>query len=65
MSAGYITTGGSDRYHTGVDCPAFQRGVRGSEAQGNTLRPVIPLTPEQAGHVRQTPCPECCGGSAR
>ncbi|MFE2297916.1 hypothetical protein ACFXAW_06945 [Streptomyces sp. NPDC059445] len=56
----YITTDGSDRYHTGDDCPAFQAGHAGNAAQGIEPRPIAPLTADEAQRVRQTPCPECC-----
>lgn len=58
--ADYITTEGSDRYHTGEDCRAFQDGVSGNAAQGIPPRPIVPLTAEEAMRVRQTPCRVCC-----
>jgi hypothetical protein len=60
MSAGYITTSESERYHTSEDCSLFQRGRRGNEAQGIPPRPVQHLTADEASGARQTPCPECC-----
>ncbi|CAM5622874.1 hypothetical protein [Streptomyces aurantiogriseus] len=60
MSVHYITTDRSERYHTGEDCPAFQAGRAGNAAQGIEPRPLVHLTPDEAQHVRQTPCPECC-----
>jgi hypothetical protein len=56
----YITTDGSDRYHTSDDCPAFQAGRKGNAAQGIESRPIVHLTPEGVKGVRQTACPECC-----
>ncbi|MBA4865928.1 hypothetical protein H1V43_32205 [Streptomyces sp. PSKA54] len=60
MSAGYITTSESERYHTSEECPLFQRGRRGNEAQGIPPRPIVQLTPDEARQARQTRCPECC-----
>lgn len=55
----YITTDGSDRYHTGEDCPAFQDALAGNAAQGIAPRPIVHLTAEEAKRVRQTPCRVC------
>ncbi|KOV71824.1 MULTISPECIES: hypothetical protein [unclassified Streptomyces] len=56
----YITTDGSDCYHTSEDCPAFQAGRAGNVAQGIELRRIVSLTTAEAARVRQTPCAECC-----
>lgn len=58
MTTGYITTDGSDRYHTGEDCPAFQAGRRGSQAQGHAPLPVRAFVPGEA----RSGCPECVSG---
>ncbi|MGW1802040.1 hypothetical protein ACWCQN_40575 [Streptomyces sp. NPDC001984] len=55
----YVTTVESERYHTGEDCPAFQRGRAGNAAQGIEPRPIVRLTPGEAQRARQTPCSEC------
>lgn len=56
MSVGYITTDGSDRYHTGEDCPLFKSGRLGNEALGISAKPIQHLTVAAAAAARQTPC---------